>query len=162
MQHAPKFRPALPFVQIHASRSAPLPAARDSGAPLFLPPSARVGPLANEQHPAPARAQADEQYGDWPRMETSAGAAAGEAVAAADLVTAGSARRSWPAGVALGAVGSGPSTTRDWEGRIMSLIVQHYKQQPLSHESLSRWYSIYILLQETTNKLCIQNDFTNM
>uniref|UniRef100_A0A453JU72 Uncharacterized protein n=1 Tax=Aegilops tauschii subsp. strangulata TaxID=200361 RepID=A0A453JU72_AEGTS len=101
MQHAPKLRPALPFVQIHASRSAPLPAARDSGAPVFLPPSAQVGPLANEQHPAPARAQADEQYGDWPRTGTSAGAAAGEAVAAADLVTAGSARRSWPAGIAV-------------------------------------------------------------
>uniref|UniRef100_R7W298 Uncharacterized protein n=1 Tax=Aegilops tauschii TaxID=37682 RepID=R7W298_AEGTA len=73
--------------------SAPLPAARDSGAPVFLPASAQVRPLANEQHPAPARAQADEQYGDWPRTETSAGAAAGEAVVAADLVTAGSARR---------------------------------------------------------------------
>uniref|UniRef100_M8C9S2 Uncharacterized protein n=1 Tax=Aegilops tauschii TaxID=37682 RepID=M8C9S2_AEGTA len=114
MQHAPKLRPALLSVQIHASRSAPLPAARDSGAPMFLPPSAQVGPLANEQHTAPARAQADEQYGDWPRTETSAGAVAGEAVAAADL---------------------------------------HYKQQPLSHDSLSRWYSIYILLQETTNEL---------
>ncbi|XBI60310.1 hypothetical protein VPH35_041254 [Triticum aestivum] len=101
MQHAPKLRPALLSVQIHASRSAPLPAARDSGAPMFLPPSAQVGPLANEQHTAPARAQADEQYGDWPRTETSAGAVAGEAVAAADLVTAGSARRSWPAGVAM-------------------------------------------------------------
>ncbi|XBI49432.1 hypothetical protein VPH35_112997 [Triticum aestivum] len=139
MQHAPKLRPALPSVQIHASRSAPLPATRDLGAPVFLPPN--------------ARAQADEQYRDWPLAEMSAGTAAGEAVAAADLVTAGSARRSWPAGVTLGAVGSGPSTTRDWEGRIMSLIVQHYKQQPLSPESLSRWYSIYILLQETTNEL---------
>nr|XP_045090330.1 uncharacterized protein LOC109769627 [Aegilops tauschii subsp. strangulata] len=53
-------------------------------------PCLKVRPLANEQHPAPARAQADEQYGDWPRTETSAGAAAGEAVVAADLVTAGS------------------------------------------------------------------------
>uniref|UniRef100_A0A8R7Q187 Uncharacterized protein n=1 Tax=Triticum urartu TaxID=4572 RepID=A0A8R7Q187_TRIUA len=100
-QHAPKLRPALPSVHIHASRSAPLPAARDSGAPVFLPPSAQVGPLANEQHPAHARAQADEQYGDWPRTETSAGAGAGESVAATDLVTVGSARRSWPAGVAV-------------------------------------------------------------
>ncbi|EMS65406.1 hypothetical protein TRIUR3_02255 [Triticum urartu] len=136
MQHAPKLRPTLPSIQIHASRPAPLPVARDSGAPVFLPLSGQVGPLANEQHPAPARAQANEQYRDWPRMETSAGAAAGQAVAAGDLVTAGS--------------------PHDCDSRVADSLEQsvpHYKQQPLSHESLSRWYSIYILLQETTNEL---------
>ncbi|XBI41398.1 hypothetical protein VPH35_125866 [Triticum aestivum] len=121
MQHAPKLRPALPF----GFRRPPVPSAE-----------CQVSPLANEQHPAPARAQADEHYGDWPRMEMSAGAAVGEAVAAADLVTAGS--------------------PRDCDSRVadsLEQLVLHYKQQPLSHESLSRWYSIYILLQETTNEL---------
>ncbi|XBJ10865.1 hypothetical protein VPH35_015648 [Triticum aestivum] len=126
MQHAPKLRPSLPSVQIHASRPTPLPAARVSGAHVFLPPS----------HPAPSRTQADEQNRDWPWTEASAGAAVGEAGAAADLATSGS--------------------PRDCDSRVADSLEQsdlHYKQQPLSHESLSRWYSIYILLQETTNEL---------